>query len=33
MAEHRALIKRPVIETDGEVYVSWSKAVQAALLS
>lgn len=32
MTEHRALIKRPVIETDSEIYVSWSKAVQAALL-
>lgn len=32
MTEHRALVKRPVIETDGEIYVSWSKAVQATLL-
>lgn len=32
MNAHRALIKRPVIETDGKIYVSWSKAVQEALL-
>lgn len=33
MTEHRALIKRPVIESGDNIYVSWSKAVQAALLS
>ncbi len=28
---HPTLIKRPVIEADGQVYVGWSKDVQAAL--
>lgn len=30
---HPTLIKRPVIEAAGEVYVGWAKNVQAALIS
>lgn len=29
LAEYPTLMKRPVIETDGDYTVSWSKAVQA----
>ncbi len=29
---HPTLIKRPVIEASGKVYISWSKTVQADLL-
>ena len=32
MNKHRALIKRPVIVWGREVFVSWSKEVQSALL-
>ncbi len=32
MMEHPALIKRPVIEADGAVYVGWSKDVQNAFM-
>lgn len=32
MAEYPTLIKRPVIEADGAVYVGWGPATQAALL-
>jgi len=32
MEKHPALIKRPVIECDGEVTVGWTKETQAALL-
>ena len=32
MTDHPTLIKRPVIEHQGETYVGWSKAAQAALL-
>ena len=32
LAEHPALIKRPVIEADGALYLGWDKAVQAKLL-
>ncbi|MFW6412558.1 MAG: ArsC/Spx/MgsR family protein [Oceanicaulis sp.] len=31
LAEHPALIKRPVIEADGRVFAGWTKDVQAAL--
>ena len=31
LAEHPTLIKRPVIERDGEVFVGWTPAVRAAL--
>lgn len=31
MAEHPTLLKRPVIETDGNVTVGWTADVQAAL--
>lgn len=30
---HPTLIKRPVIEVDGEVHIGWAKDVQAALTS
>ena len=34
LAEHPALMKRPVIETDnGALYLGWDAAVQAAVLS
>lgn len=29
---HPALIKRPLIEADGEVYVGWNKEVELALV-
>lgn len=32
MSEHRALIKRPVIEWGRETFVSWSAEVQAVLI-
>jgi len=32
LVEHPTLIKRPVIEVGGQVYVGWSKDVQAALI-
>ena len=32
LAEHPALMKRPVIEADGALYLGWDKAVQAKLL-
>ena len=32
MEKHRALMKRPIIEWGEEVFVSWSKDVQEALL-
>lgn len=32
MAEHPTLIKRPVIEHDGGVFVGWKKDVQDAVL-
>lgn len=32
LVEHPTLVKRPVIEADGQVYVGWTKDVQAALL-
>ena len=32
MAQYPKLIKRPVIESNGKVYVSWSGAVREALL-
>lgn len=31
LAEHPALMKRPLIERDGELFLSWSKDVQAIL--
>ncbi|WP_420433934.1 arsenate reductase family protein [Hyphobacterium sp.] len=31
LAEHPTLVKRPVIETGGDVFVGWTKDVQAAL--
>ena len=31
LSTNPTLIKRPVIETGGEVYVGWTKAVEAAL--
>lgn len=33
IAAHPALMKRPVIEVDGTLYLGWRKDVQAALLS
>jgi arsenate reductase len=33
LSKHPTLIKRPVIEHDGNVLVGWSKDVQAALLA
>jgi len=32
LSENPTLIKRPVIEADGEIHVGWSKDVQAALI-
>ena len=32
LAEHPTLMKRPVIEADGALYLGWDKAVQAKLL-
>ena len=32
LAEHPTLMKRPVIEADGQLYLGWSKDVQGALL-
>lgn len=32
LTSHPTLIKRPVIETDGQVYVGWGKDEQSALL-
>lgn len=32
LAQHPTLMKRPLIEADGELYLGWDKAVQAALL-
>ena len=32
MLAHPTLIKRPVIEADGTIYVGWTKPVQDALL-
>lgn len=32
LVEHPTLVKRPVIEANGQVYVGWTKDVQAALL-
>lgn len=32
LAEHPALMKRPLIDRDGELFLSWSKDVQAALV-
>ena len=32
LAAHPTLMKRPVIEADGRLYLCWDKAVQAALL-
>ncbi|NIY80171.1 arsenate reductase [Celeribacter sp. HF31] len=32
LADHPTLMKRPVIEKDGELYLGWGKDVQAALL-
>ncbi len=32
LQKHPTLMKRPVIERDGELFLSWSKDVQAALL-
>lgn len=31
LAEHPALMKRPLIEVDGKLFLGWSKEVQAAL--
>lgn len=31
LAEHPTLMKRPLIDRDGELFLSWSKEVQAAL--
>ncbi|MEE2945237.1 MAG: ArsC/Spx/MgsR family protein [Pseudomonadota bacterium] len=31
LAEHPTLMKRPLIEKDGELFLSWSKDVQDAL--
>lgn len=31
LTEHPALMKRPVIEADGTLYLGWSKETQAAL--
>jgi arsenate reductase len=32
LAEHPTVIKRPVIEVNGQTHVGWTKDVQAALL-
>lgn len=32
LSRHPALMKRPVIEVDGALYLGWKKDVQAALL-
>lgn len=32
LADHPTLMKRPVIEKDGQLYLGWGKDVQAALL-
>ena len=32
LADHPTLMKRPVIEKDGQLYLGWGAAVQAALL-
>ena len=32
LADHPTLMKRPVIEKDGALYLGWGKDVQAALL-
>nr|WP_319247100.1 ArsC/Spx/MgsR family protein [uncultured Celeribacter sp.] len=32
ITEHPALMKRPVIERDGQLYLGWAKDVQIALL-
>ena len=32
LARHPTLMKRPVIEKEGEIYVGWTTAVKAALL-
>lgn len=32
LAEHPTLMKRPVIEADGTLYLGWGKPVQSALL-
>ncbi|MDQ2093421.1 arsenate reductase family protein [Rhodalgimonas zhirmunskyi] len=32
LAEHPALMKRPLIEDEGQLYLGWGKDVQAALL-
>ena len=32
LAEHPTLMKRPVIEKDGQLYLGWGTAVQKALL-
>ena len=32
LTQHPTLIKRPVIDADGHVYVGWTKDVQAALI-
>lgn len=32
LKEHPTLIKRPVIEANGDVHIGWSKDVQSALL-
>jgi arsenate reductase len=31
LAEHPALMKRPLVEKDGQLYLGWTKDVQAAL--
>ncbi|UZD91635.1 ArsC/Spx/MgsR family protein [Cognatishimia activa] len=31
LSEHPTLMKRPLIDRDGELFLSWSKEVQAAL--
>jgi len=31
LVENPSLMKRPLIERDGELFLSWSKDVQAAL--
>ena len=32
LADHPTLMKRPLIERDGQLYLGWTKDVQAALL-
>ncbi len=32
LLEHPTLMKRPLIDADGELFLSWSKEVQAALV-